>query len=60
MKRVIFVTGGLGFIGSHFLNFVVPRYPDAVFVNIDVVTYAANFENISDEAYLSPNYFFEK
>lgn len=59
MKRIIFVTGGLGFIGAHFLRLVVPKYPDIDFVNIDNLTYAADFENISDISVL-PNYFFEK
>ncbi len=45
MKRVM-VTGGCGFIGSNFLNLVVPRYPEWTFINIDSLTYAANPENL--------------
>lgn len=36
------VTGGAGFIGANFLNLLVPRHPDAKFVNVDKLTYAAN------------------
>ena len=45
LKRNI-VTGGSGFIGSTFLNYVVPRYPDELFINVDSLTYAARPENI--------------
>jgi dTDP-glucose 4,6-dehydratase len=43
----ILVTGGAGFIGSNFLNLMVPRYPDHHFINVDKLTYAANLENLS-------------
>ena len=33
-KNVI-VTGGCGFIGSNFLNYMVPKHPDVIFHNID-------------------------
>jgi dTDP-glucose 4,6-dehydratase len=38
----ILVTGGAGFIGANFLNIFVPRHPEHSFVNLDVLTYAAN------------------
>ena len=38
----ILVTGGAGFIGSNFLNLLVPRHPEHPFVNVDKLTYAAN------------------
>jgi len=55
----IVVTGGAGFIGSNFLNLLVPRHPEHTFVNVDVLTYAANLKNLSaiDKA---PNYAFER
>ena len=37
----IIITGGLGFIGSNFLNMHVPEYPEHTFINIDKPTYAA-------------------
>ncbi|KAG7660418.1 GAL102 [[Candida] subhashii] len=46
-KRVL-VTGGAGFIGSHFLHRFVLQYPQYHFTCIDKLNYASNFENISD------------
>ncbi len=57
-SKVILVTGGAGFIGSNYLNKFVPIYPKYLFVNIDVLTYAANKQNIS--VYDRSNYKFEK
>jgi len=44
----LLVTGGLGFIGSNFINYWLSNYPDDDIVNVDKVTYAANFDNISE------------
>jgi dTDP-glucose 4,6-dehydratase len=57
-KKIIFVTGGAGFIGSNYLNIFVPKYPNETFVNIDALTYAADLKNISISD--APNYIFEK
>ena len=43
----ILVTGGAGFIGSNFLNLMVPRHPEHHFINVDTLTYAANLENLA-------------
>ncbi len=43
----IVVTGGAGFIGSNFLNLLVPRHPEHRFINVDKLTYAANVRNLS-------------
>ena len=40
------VTGGAGFIGSNFLYYVVDKYPEDVFVCLDALTYAGNYNNI--------------
>ncbi len=40
------MTGGAGFIGSHYLNMAVVRYPQYEFINVDILTYAANLQNI--------------
>lgn len=45
--KTILVTGGAGFIGSAFLNYAVPKYPQYRFINLDALTYAGNLENIS-------------
>jgi|SRR5579871_2137521 len=42
------VTGGLGFIGSHFIRLVLRERPNAEIVNLDAVTYAGNPENLRD------------
>jgi dTDP-glucose 4,6-dehydratase len=55
----ILVTGGAGFIGSNFLNLLVPRHPEHTFVNVDALTYAANLKNLAPVAEL-PNYAFER
>jgi dTDP-glucose 4,6-dehydratase len=42
------VTGGLGFIGSHFIRLVLRNRPNVEIVNLDAVTYAGNPENLRD------------
>jgi dTDP-glucose 4,6-dehydratase len=54
----ILVTGGAGFIGSNFLNLVVPRHPEHTFINADALTYAANLRSL-DTIAERPNYVFE-
>lgn len=44
--KSILVTGGSGFIGSNFLNKYVLEYPNINFINLDVLTYAANVKNL--------------
>jgi dTDP-glucose 4,6-dehydratase len=57
-KRIA-VTGGAGFIGSNLLNYIVPLYPDYLFINIDILTYAGNLLNLTGIEN-NPNYYFEK
>lgn len=40
------VTGGLGFIGSNFIRYMLDRYPNASITNLDALTYAANPDNL--------------
>lgn len=58
MKKVL-ITGGAGFIGSHVIRLFVNKYPDYAIVNLDVLTYAGNLENLRDIEN-APNYSFVK
>src|SRR4030043_860936 len=53
----ILVTGGCGFIGSHFIRYFLKSYPDYSLINVDKLTYAGNLENLSDLSH-SPRYHF--
>ncbi len=44
------VTGGAGFIGSHFIRHLLSAYPDSRVTNLDKLTYAGNPENLADVA----------
>jgi len=46
--KTILVTGGAGFIGSHFIRMVLLRHPSTRVVNLDKLTYAGNLDNLSD------------
>jgi dTDP-glucose 4,6-dehydratase len=53
----ILVTGGCGFIGSHFIEHILKTYPEARVTNVDALTYAAHpdmpahLEKIAPERY---------
>ena len=47
MKNIL-VTGGAGFIGSHLVRLLVNKYPKYRIVNMDLLTYAGNLENLKD------------
>ncbi|MFT3748034.1 MAG: dTDP-glucose 4,6-dehydratase [Agriterribacter sp.] len=57
-SKVIAITGGAGFIGSHVVRLFATKYPDYLIVNIDALTYAGNPENLRDIDGNS-NYIFE-
>ena len=42
----VLVTGGAGFIGSHFILYWAEHYPEDDIVNLDKITYAGNLENL--------------
>lgn len=43
----VLVTGGCGFIGSHFIRVLLDRHPDVSVVNLDKMTYAASEANVA-------------
>jgi dTDP-glucose 4,6-dehydratase len=45
--RTILVTGGAGFIGSNFVRMVLDEHPDTRVVNLDILTYCGNLENLA-------------
>lgn len=47
-NKNILVTGGAGFIGSHLIRLLVNKYPEYNIINMDVLTYAGNLENLKD------------
>ena len=47
--RNLLITGGCGFIGSHFVRLVLQERPHYRVVNLDLLTYAGNLENLATE-----------
>jgi len=44
----LLVTGGLGFIGSNFIRYMLLQYPDTEVVNVDKIGFGANSENLRE------------
>jgi dTDP-glucose 4,6-dehydratase len=42
----ILVTGGCGFIGSNFINYIVNKYPSINIINLDALYYCSSLDNI--------------
>ncbi|MCX5872041.1 MAG: dTDP-glucose 4,6-dehydratase [Deltaproteobacteria bacterium] len=54
----LLVTGGLGFIGSNFILHTLNTYEDLSIVNLDLITYAGNFENLKEAEAFGSRYKF--
>ena len=47
MKHIL-VTGGAGFIGANFVPYFIENNPDYHLVNLDLLTYAGNLDNVKE------------
>jgi dTDP-glucose 4,6-dehydratase len=59
-KERLLITGGCGFIGSHFINHYFYENTDCHIINIDAMYYCASEENVSREIRQSSRYTFIK
>ena len=59
MKNIL-VTGGCGFIGSHFINYYFNKNKDINIVNLDAMYYCANINNVNKYIQESNRYTFVK
>lgn len=59
MTESILVTGGAGFIGSNFIPYFIEAHPNIHVINLDLLTYAGNLENLKEVAN-HPRYTFVK
>lgn len=50
MSRKLLVTGGSGFIGANFIRFLLQEKEGYEIINLDVLTYSANPDNLADLA----------
>jgi len=55
----ILLTGTAGFIGSNFVPYFLEKYPEYNLINLDLLTYAGNLENLK-ECEGNPRYKFIK
>ena len=57
----ILITGGCGFIGSNFINYFFPKLGiEDKLINLDVMYYCADENNVNEIIRSSPNYFLVK
>ena len=54
----LLVTGGCGFIGSHFIRYWRTQHPNDSITNLDALTYAGNLANLADIPTNDPCYQF--
>ncbi|KAL3103268.1 hypothetical protein niasHS_002454 [Heterodera schachtii] len=58
LPQKVLVTGGCGFIGSNFINYIFEKWPKASFVNLDKLAFGASPDHIIDDIRFSPRYVF--
>lgn len=54
----LLVTGGCGFIGTNFIRYWLDNHPADRVINLDLLTYAGNSENLADLARQPSRYHF--
>ena len=48
MQKNILLTGTAGFIGSNFVPYFLDKYPEYNLINLDLLTYAGDLENLKE------------
>jgi len=46
MSKTILITGGAGFIGSNFIQYILEKHSQYKIINLDVLTYAGDLSNL--------------
>jgi dTDP-glucose 4,6-dehydratase len=46
--NTLLVTGGAGFIGANFIHYWQKKWPEALIINLDALTYAGSLAHLSD------------
>ena len=57
-KKTLLVTGGCGFIGSNFINYMIKNRSNFNIVNLDAMYYCASHNHIDKNVQTSPRYTF--
>ena len=57
-NKILFITGGAGFIGSNFINIFCKKHINTKVINFDALYYCANQNNVDESIRNSHNYTF--
>jgi len=59
-EKTVLITGGAGFIGSNFTEYMFNKYPDYRLIVLDALTYSASVDNIPKHVRNSDRFTFVK